>query len=176
MQWLERLISAILDLFPRIWMIFPDEAGIRITGGSRFRPKGPGWYAYWPIIQECVKITVTPQIIDLRDQSLTTSDGHVIAISGAVEYSIRDAKKAILDVQDLDKSLPALCLGKITEYVEVHTLAECRAESLKDELKMAIRSHVNDWGIKLREVFITDAAKARVIRLMLPIKQGESYV
>lgn len=152
---------------PRICLINPDESGVRITGGKRFRAKGPGWYIWWPLIQECKKITVTPQVVDLREQSLTTQDGAEKAISGAVEYDIRDAIKAILHVQDYDKNLPTLCLGKIADYVETHPANECRSALIKTELRKEIREHVNKWGIRILNIFITDNVSAKTYRIML---------
>lgn len=167
MQWLKELIERLICLIPRIQLINPDEAGVRITGGKRYRAKGPGWYIYWPIIQECKKITTTPQIVDLREQSLTTSDGKKQVISGAVEYDIRDAVKAILKVQDYDKNLPTLCLGKITDYVESHPASDCRASLIKAEIRKEIREHVNKWGIHILNIFITDNVSAETYRVML---------
>lgn len=167
MQWLKVLIDMIIAWIPRIQLINPDESGVRITGGKRYRAKGPGWYIWWPLIQECKKITITPQVVDLREQSLTTLDGEKRAISGAVEYDIRDAVKAILKVQDYDKNLPTLCLGKITDYVEAHPASECRASLIKTELKKEIREHVNKWGIRILNIFITDNVAADTKRIML---------
>lgn len=157
---------------PRIQLINPDEAGIRITCGKRYRAKGPGWYVWWPMLQECKKITITPQIVDLREQSLTTLDGKKQVISGAVEYDIRDAVKAILKVQDYDKNLPTLCLGKITDYVEAHPASECRANLLKAEIRKEIREHVSKWGIRILNIFITDNTSAETHRIMLHASTG----
>ena len=150
----------------------PNESGIRTTLGSHYSSTPSGWYVFWPLIQSTIKITVTPQIVDLREQSLTTLDGEKQVISGAVEYDIRDAVKAILCVQDYDKNLPTLCLGKISDYVEAHPASECRSALIKAELRKEIREHVNKWGIRILNIFITDNVSAKTIRVMLHATTG----
>ncbi len=172
MQWLINLIDKLTCGIPRIWIVEPDESGIRTTLGRHINPTPAGWYIFWPLIQSVIKITITPQIIDLREQSLTTLDGKKQVISGAVEYDIRDAMKAILHVQDYDKNLPTLCLGKISDYVEAHPASECRSALIKAELRKEIREHVNKWGIRILNIFITDNVSAETIRVMLHATTG----
>ena len=167
MQWLKQFFQFITDIIPRIWLVCPDESGVRITLGKRFRLTSPGWYVYWPLIQVVRKLTVTTQVIDLREQGLTTQDNKNLAISGAVEYTVRDSVKAILQVQDVDKNLPTLCLGKIAEYVETHDYDECTSEKIKTELRKEIREHVNAWGLAIKHIYITDRITTTAYKIML---------
>ena len=98
MEWLENILETLRNIFPRTFTIFPDEAGVRITFGTRVKSLGPGWYVFWPPIQHVEKLSVMPQAVDLRPQSVHTSDGVDMVISGAILYRISDAKKAILNV------------------------------------------------------------------------------
>ncbi len=167
MNWLTQLIDRLFSWIPKISIVRPDENGVRITCGRWYRPLLPGLYLWWPPIQEIDIINVMSQIIDLREQSLTTLDGKSIAISGAVEYSIRDVTKAVLKVQDYDRSLPTLCLGKIAEYVESHNFIECKSVIIKEVLRKEIREHVNAWGIAVKHIFVTDNVIATTHRIML---------
>jgi regulator of protease activity HflC (stomatin/prohibitin superfamily) len=166
-EWLKQLLQLITDLIPRIWLVNPDESGVRVTLGSRIRPTPPGWWLYWPVVQLCQKLTTVIQVVDLREQGLTTVDGVSLAISGAVEYTIRDAVKAILQVTDVDKNLPTLCLGKIAEYVERNTYADCTSEKIKAELRKEIREHVNAWGVAVKHIYVTDRIEAKALKIML---------
>ncbi len=167
MQWLTELFNRITCWIPRIVLIAPDEGGVRVTLGNRVSLTPPGWYVVWPLIQVVTSLTVTPQVEDLRAQSIQTADGVSLAVSGAIEYSIRDARKAILCVQDFDDSLKNLALGAIVDFVTTHTLEECgRVDDIKDVVRKALRKHINDWGIRLMNVYITDLDKHRAIRIM----------
>jgi regulator of protease activity HflC (stomatin/prohibitin superfamily) len=167
MNWLSELFNKATCWIPRIVLIAPDEDGVRVTLGKYQCPTPPGWYLFFPLVQKITYVTVTPQVEDLRAQSIMTSDGFSMAVSGAVEYSIRDPIKALFNVQDFDKSLKNLSLGAVLDYVTTHTLEQCKnVEEIKGVVRKALREHVNDWGIKLINVYITDLDKHRAIRLL----------
>ena len=96
MEWLSDIIGKVLSVIPRLVFVFPDEAGVRITLGSRVKLLSPGWYIHWPLIQEFSKINVTPQVVDLRAQSVYPPNHKDMCVSGAVQYRIRDDKNGIL--------------------------------------------------------------------------------
>lgn len=167
MTWLTQLFDRITSFIPRIQLVDPDEAGIRITLGSRYRLILPGWYIYWPLLQKCVVNTITPQIVDLRAQSVWTADGHDVTISGAIQYRITDVAKAILVVQDFDKSLDTLALGIIRKFTGCRTLEQCHdQDALITEILKGIRDKAAGWGLKIMDVFITDNGSVKNIRLL----------
>ncbi len=166
MNWLSSLINKLFCWLPRIIMIPPDEAGVIVTLGRKVRVVLTGWYILWPIIQECTFMCVTPQVIDLRAQSIITPDGRNVTVSGAIEYEIRDIRKAILNVQDLDRSLQNYALGVIAEAVAIRTGDTEGFVEFSKRVRKTIREHVNDWGIKINHVYITDYVVCRVIRLI----------
>ena len=91
-----------------------------------------------------------------------------MAVSGAVSYCVVDPKKAILDVQEVDVSLPALSLGIIAHYVTTHTLEECLS---CDELVACVRDGIvgqaaERWGLSIMRVWLTDIAEHTVIRVI----------
>jgi len=165
MNWLSEILSKLLSVIPRLIFVLPDELGVRITMGKHIKSLVPGYYMVWPLIQEIQVITRTVQVVNLQEQGLQTLDGKSLAISGAVEYVVRDAVKAILEVQDVDKSLPVLCLGKIAEVVESRNFVDCTSENIKIELRKEIREHVGAWGVGVKHIFITDRIVARLCLL-----------
>ncbi len=167
MEWLRELISKIFAWLPRLYYITPDASGIRITLGKYYKLKGPGWYIYWPIVHEMSVISIMPQVKDLRGQSLFTKDMENVLISGAVTYRIIDASKAILSVQDYDKSLMNTALGTITEFVTSKTKKECMdISALKDEILKGLREEASGWGLKIMKIAITDFGDTKNIRII----------
>lgn len=145
----------------------PDEAGVRMTLGRLVDKLPPGWYILWPLIQRAIRVTVTPQVVNLPGQSAYTRDGKSIVISGAIQYRIDDATKAILDVQDFDESLRALSLGIISIYASSKTLQECMdIDKLCEEILRGIRKAAAGWGIKIMRVLITDLAPVQSFRII----------
>jgi len=166
-DWLKDIIDRLLSIFPRIWICSPAEAGVLITLGKYVSTKEAGWYVFWPLIQRIIWVEVKTQVVDLRIQSVRAKCGNSVAVSGAIQYRVVDVKRAILDVQDVDKSLSTLALGIILEFVKRRSLEECMSiEELKGEILKGIREAAAGWGLKIEKVYITDLDKARNIRLL----------
>ena len=167
MDWLQKIFDKLLALLPVVQMLTPYEAGVRFTFGKWHKKLGPGWYVYWPLIQMVVWMETQTQLADLKTQSIITSDERDVVISGAIQYSIKDVEKAIMNVQDVDKSLMTLALGVILEFVSKHTFSECKdIEGLKKEILKGIREEAQGWGLKIEKVFISDRGRTRNIRLL----------
>lgn len=110
---------------------------------------------------------VQTQVVDLRAQSIRTQDDESTVVSGAIQYSIRDIYKAIINVQDVDKSLETLALGIIFDFVHSRKLNDCRnIEALKAEILKGIKEAATGWGLKIEKIYITDLDKTRNIRLL----------
>lgn len=167
MDWLQQIFERFLSVLPRIQQISPNKLGVRILFGKFVKILKPGWYIYWPWIHEVQWAIVKPQVVDLRAQSVGTIDGKSLVVSGAIQYKITDIKKALLEVQDYDKSLETLALGIILEFVKNKTSALCHdTDLLKQEILKGIRDAASGWGLKIDKVYITDFDKSRNLRLL----------
>ncbi len=167
MEWLTNLLKNLRDWLPRKYFINPDEGGIRITLGNRVKTLVPGWYYYWPVLQECFGYKVTPQIVDMRPQSALTKDLENIAISGGIKYRISDIRKALLEVYDYDGSIRTLALGIICEYVGRHNFEELtNLSELREAILSGVRDEAAGMGLKIMKVYITDIGKTKNIRVM----------
>ncbi len=168
MEWLTNLLKNLRDWLPRKYFISPDEGGIRITLGNIVKTLTPGWYYYWPVIQECRGINVAPQVVDLRPQSALTSDLNDIAISGGIKYKISDQRKALLDVQDYDKSIQTVALGIICEFVSGHAFEDIISDlsELKEIILSGIREEASGMGLKIMKIYITDIGRTKNIRML----------
>ncbi len=167
MQWLTDLLKNIRDWLPRKYFINPDEGGIRITLGNRVKTLVPGWYYYWPVLQECEGINIAPQVVDLRPQSAMTKDTKDIVISGGIKYKISDPRKALLDVQDYDKSIQTVALGIICEFIATHNFEDLTDLSdLRNTILTGIRDEAAGMGLKIMKIYITDIGRTKNIRIM----------
>lgn len=161
--WLSRIFS----ILPQIWVVEPDEGGIRTTLGQFVKDTPTGWYINWPIIHVCTKRPTTPQVVDLRGQSALTLDAKDVVIGGALQYKVINVRKAILEVNDLDLSVVSLALGIIQEHVAGHTFEQLlKLDDLKAKIRHGLREATVGWGIKIMEVFITDLGTVKNIRFI----------
>jgi regulator of protease activity HflC (stomatin/prohibitin superfamily) len=70
-----------------------------------------------PVLQSISTINTTPQIVDLRAQSVTTKDRATIAVSGAIEYEVCDPVQAIYGVFDFNRNIQSGALGIIAHFL-----------------------------------------------------------
>ena len=167
MSFLSRIFEVFRKLIPGVYLLQTDEAGVRVTLGTREKVLGPGWYFFWPLIQEILYATVTTQVVDLRGQSLISQDGHDMVIGGAIRYKITDIRKAMLEVQDFDGSLEALSLGALLSVANVTVRGGLQnTEYFGDIVLKKIREEASGWGLKIQKVYITDLGRSRNIRLL----------
>lgn len=177
MSWPSEIFSKLTAVVPRLWFVEPDEGGIRVTFGSRFQSTPPGWYFYLPLIHTFTKITVTPQIKDVRSQSVVTKDGVDICVGAAIRYQVKNASKAILKVQDYDEAIQAVVLGAVTSYVVAHTFEECRMiEEFEALLTISVVKASRGWGLEAVKVFITDLGTVRNLRIMSEGKSDHDII
>lgn len=160
-------IAESLANVPPYAIIEPNEKGILVRGGKFKATLSEGFYFKLPVYDKVYALDWTTQVINLPNQSVTTKDGHIIAISGAIEYSIEDAKKALLCIQDFDTSLQNLAMGTIAHYLNKKNYADCAEISdLVAEVLRALRRKVEDWGLCVSKFWITDFAEHKVYRVM----------
>jgi len=109
-----------------------------------------------------------PQAVDLRPQSVHTSDGVDMVISGAILYRISDAKKAILNVLDYDRSLQVLALGVIADFfMGEHEIDwKINLDSLRNSILTGIREEAAGFGLKIMKIFITDLGCTKNLRVL----------
>ncbi len=167
MKVLDQIFAAVLKLVPRLILIQPDEAGIRVTLGTREKILPPGWYFFWPLIQDVPFATVTTQVIDLRPQSVFIKSGRNLTVSGIIKYKVVDIRKAMLDVQDYDRSLQALSLGVLLSILSITPdVEELSPSEIGEQVLRGIREEAVGWGLKIQKVYISDFGHVRNIRLL----------
>ena len=166
-QELSDLLSFIFRLVPRIFLVNPDEAGVRITLGTRITEMPLGWYIYWPVIQTCEAIKIKTQIKDLRAQSVQTADYKDMIVSGAIRYRVSNARRAILEVLDYDDNIQALALVIIKRFVGQQGADKLIEQELEKEIMKGLREESRGWGLWIEAVYITDVGSTQNLRLLL---------
>jgi len=178
MTWLTQLIDRLLCWIPRIGLVAPDEGGVRVTAGKWVEPTPPGWYIYWPLIQDMQVISITPQVVDLRAQSVLTKDGKDMCFGGAIMYRIKEAQNAILKVQDYDKSLQTLALGIISRYIGGYESdVSLDIPGIEVAILEGVKKDARGWGLEIMRVYVTDLGISRNIRILAdqPITGAMTY-
>jgi regulator of protease activity HflC (stomatin/prohibitin superfamily) len=166
---MEALLSWLSNVWESLtpWVIIdPWEKGIRVRLGRWIKDVGPGVHICLPFIDSVEALNVLPQRIVLPNQSLRTGDGKVIALSGALLYGVRDARKVWMEVENHDESLVTLAMNHIAEYVSSVPSEDITVESLQKYVLPKIRRQGLRWGLDVTDIGIKDLAPHRVFRFM----------
>jgi len=166
------LLLKILDWFKEAyeliipWYILPEfDSGVIMRFGIYHRNGRAGIHLKWPLVEDLLSIRNTTATINVKPQSLTTSDEKNIIISAVIKYNISDAKTFLLKVDEATDAITDLAQGKIKNIVINKTWDECKG--IKDtELRDSIKPEAIKWGITIQLMTITDLALVRSIRLI----------
>lgn len=168
MDWLVQLFQLLTAWIPRLHYMAPDKGGVRITLGNRVKAIGPGWWWYWPLIQQIEWCIIVSQVLDLPPQTVFTRDRKQVTISLTARFSVQDAAKAILAVHDYDQALQNVTRGAIAAYVNKHTLEECAdIQGLMAQAEKVVQREVRGWGLKIERIYVDQVTEACVIRLLM---------
>jgi len=142
------------------------ERAIVLRFGKFHRHLEPGFHWVIPLeVEKVLADNVVPRTVNLGAQSLTTKDGKLVVVGGVITASIRDVKKALLEVEGVDDALKDSCYGAIGSLIAAHTWAEIQQEDFSETLTKACRKQAWKYGIEIERVQLSDLTLARTFRL-----------
>jgi regulator of protease activity HflC (stomatin/prohibitin superfamily) len=184
MNLIRDIIAFVVTLVPRFIIISEFEHGVKLVWGNYQKTltstngiKGRGVHLWWPLATDIYEVNIRPQLRRIDCQSVMTSDGRSVGVSGAIEYSVADPSASILEVQDIDESLSHFAAGTITRYINSRTLEHCReVDDLEKEISKGVRMRSKEWGLRIRRFFITDLVEHKAIRIMTGAAPADDWV
>ena len=176
-QWLSDLARWIGRLFPRWKVVTEAQGGVAFVRGYA-RLVEPGILWWWPAWTEIHVQEVVRQTLNLPPQSLMSSDGKDIAVSGIVVYEIVDPLTAFVKVHDLDDAIQDMSLASIKTVLWGCSVDEIdeRAAEIDEELCNECREKLRDWGVDVHNVFLSDVSNALVVRVLGATENGAAQL
>jgi len=169
-----------LKLFFFAFTLHADQRGVVLRFGRINREVGPGFHWKFPFdIDEVYCREITPTVMVVGPQSLTTKDDVSVVISMIVTFRIEDVKVEIFEVQGSRAVIEDAMLGAVSSFVTKHTWGELRnadqdldSESPADIDKKAAgiarvaRRRAKKYGVNIIDVQFVDVSKSRSLRLI----------
>lgn len=155
--------------WPRDWTLHRSWPLVRKREAhTTITPLADGVYFVFWYFQEIEKESVTPQVMDLLTQTVTTRDGREVSFSVNIEYEIENVSDNLLKVHAFAASLEAACRIHLARRVRKLTLAELieKQDWLEERLAETLTTRARKWGTRINEVGFTDLAVSKVFRLM----------
>lgn len=165
----DRLIDLLLDslgLF-KFWEIVDEYEGAVVLRLGRFhRVLDPGFHWVIPFnIERTMGDIVKPTTHALKPQSLTTSDGVGVVVSGIITRTITDIRTALLECEGVETVITDSADGVIASQVRNATWEELHTDEFAAKVKSAIHKRAKEYGVSIQRFQWHDCAKSRSLRL-----------
>ena len=169
------LVIIIIVLISSIKQINQYERGILFSYGRFSKVLEPGWRLVLPIIQSYSKIDIRTKVIDVPEQETITKDNVSVRINAVIYFSIFDASKALLQVENFRYAVSQLAQTTMRNAVGSVTLDELLGsrDKISTEICKVIDEATDPWGIKVENVELKDVALPEEMKRVIAKAAGE---
>lgn len=167
----DRLIDILVQAWESIkpWVILRVyERGVRLRGGQYKETLEPGLYWKIPVFDDVMVDNVVTRTENLSPQALETSDGKTVQVSGVLRFSIRDVKKALLEVEGVDDATRDISYLVLADLVQQNTYETVRSAEFAETLTKAARKRGWRYGIEVEELGLSDKSRSKTFVLVKP--------
>lgn len=173
--WLGAIMEWLGAFVPRVEILPTTDGAVKFVRGSKVVPLKPGLHVYWPFTTKFIKLPVVAQTLDLRPQKLTTKDDRTVIVGGLISYEIEDIRKALAETWNVDATIKDAVLRAVTRTVLGLTWDELKEKARKGTLDTVLRNEakrvLEDYGVRVLEMSLTDLATTKVYSLVQATNQ-----
>lgn len=152
------IVIIVLFILAGLKVIKEYERGVKFTLGRFSNVMDPGLRFVIPIIQTHQRVDIRVKAVDVPNQECITKDNITVGINAVIYYKIRDAKKAIIDVEDYyyaTSQMAQTTMRNIVGEVELDELLQKR-DAISAKIKLIVDKASDPWGIDVNTVELKD--------------------
>jgi len=169
------IIAIIIILLASIRQINQYERGVRFMLGKYAGLMNPGWRLVWPIIQSYRKVDLRVKAVDVPNQEAITKDNISVSVNAVIYYKVREADKAVLEVENFYYAISQLAQTTMRDAVGQVDLDGLLSQ--RDRVSESIRSVIDiasdPWGIQVNNVELKDITLPEEMKRVIG-KQAEA--
>jgi regulator of protease activity HflC (stomatin/prohibitin superfamily) len=169
------IITIIILLLSSIRQINQYERGVRFMFGKYAGLMNPGWRIVLPIIQSYRKVDLRVKAVDVPNQEAITKDNISVSVNAVIYYKVREANKAILEVENFYYAISQLAQTTMRNAVGQVDLDELLSQ--RDRVSGNIRDIIDKasdpWGIQVNNVELKDITLPEEMKRVIG-KQAEA--
>ncbi len=160
------LLKDWLGFFQFVSVIDQFERGVILRRGILHKEVGPGIEFFWPCAyDQLLRHFVVVDTQELAAQSLTTSDGVGVTLTGLLTYRVVDVAQVLLHVQGERQALIDSAMGIIGAAVLKASWAEVITPDFWNKVTIDVRRRAKRYGIEIEQVAFRDLTKGRSLRI-----------
>lgn len=145
-------------LLASIRQINEYQRGVHFRLGRFTHVKEPGWRLVIPVFESMRKVDVRVKAVDVPNQEAITKDNISTQINAVIYYKVKDAGKAIIEVEDFRFAVSQLAqttMRNVVGELELDELLQKR-EAASAKIKEIVDSLTDPWGIQIDNVELKD--------------------
>jgi len=169
------LIIVLSLILVSIKQITEYERGIRFTLGRYSGVMKPGWRLVWPVIQFYKKVDLRVKAVDVPNQEAITKDNISVSVNAVIYYKIREAEKAVLEVENFYYAISQLAqttMRNAVGQVDLDELLSAR-DRVSENIRAIIDKASDPWGIEVINVELKDITLPEEMKRVIG-KQAEA--
>ncbi|QQR92150.1 MAG: SPFH domain-containing protein [Candidatus Iainarchaeum archaeon] len=134
------------------------ETAVVFRLGKYARTLSPGLNFIIPIIERSVTLDMRILTIDIPRQQAITKDNVPVSINGVVYFKVKDAQKAIINVQDYVYAVSQYAQTALRDVVGGMSLDEVLAERQKigEQIAEIVEKQCSNWGLDIDAIKMQD--------------------
>ncbi|MBT5808297.1 slipin family protein, partial [Candidatus Uhrbacteria bacterium] len=152
------ILLVVVYLFTTIRVIYEYQRGVVFMLGKYTRTYEPGLkLVFWPI-QTMRKVDIRIKAVDVPDQEAITKDNISARINAVIYYKVKDAAKAIVEVERFRHAVSQLAQTTMRNVVGEMELDELltQREQASNKIKQIVDELTDPWGIHVDNVELKD--------------------
>ena len=151
-------VIAFIFLIASIRIVQEYERGVIFRLGRCVGAKGPGVFFIVPVLDKIVKVNLQEMAVAVQPQQVITKDNVTVQLDAVIFLRVTNAQDSVVRVRNWYEASALLAQTALRSVIGHHDLDELlsnRAE-IDNELKTALDSQTEEWGVEVRRVELRD--------------------
>lgn len=164
MEPIRELFRQFGNLFRWWYVVAPWEQSVRVRMGTRVQVLGAGVHVRIPFADRVFRQSTRRRFIPVTTQTVTTTDGKAVTVSGALAYEIHDIGKLYDTLHDAQDTLEAEAAAAVARYIAGRSISALRPAGIETHVVESM--DLTRYGLRGAEFAVTDFAAVRTYRLL----------
>lgn len=159
------------------------ERGIVFTMGKYSSTWGPGWHILIPIFQSLKKVDIRVKAVDVPDQEAITKDNIPIRINAVLYYKIKNAEKAVIEVEDVYHAVSQLAQTTMRNAVGEVTLDQLLSnkKDVSESIEKTVDVVSDPWGVdvsavELKDIVLPESLKRTIAKVAEAEREKQAVI
>ncbi|MFC1638756.1 slipin family protein [Patescibacteria group bacterium] len=134
------------------------QRGVKFRLGRFVGVKNPGWRLVIPVFEQMQRVDIRVKAVDVPNQEAITKDNISTQINAVIYYRVKDAAKAIIEVEDYRYAVSQLAqttMRNVVGEMELDQLLQER-EAASQKIRLIVDKLTDPWGIVIDNVELKD--------------------